>query len=322
MKPALLIAMREWDVESWKAEVSAHFPDRIVLATDGAGIFSGPAADLQPVHYALAWKPRPETLRLLPNLRTIFSLGAGVDHILSLPYLPDVPVVRSVVPDLSRRMSEYVAWQALDYLRRGREYRQLQRQHVWRELDQPAAEDVTVGLMGLGLMGARAAEVLLKLGFRVRGWSRSAKHLPEVETFAGMGALDRFLAGTDILVCLLPLTPETEGLIDLALLRKLRRNGRLGGPVFINAGRGRSHVEADLVAALQSGVLIGASIDVFEDEPLPADSPLWGLENVFITPHVAAISDPRSLVAEIARQIEAFEAGAPLMNCVERERGY
>jgi glyoxylate/hydroxypyruvate reductase A len=219
-------------------------------------------------------------------------------------------------------MSEYVAWQALDHLRRGREYRELQHRHEWRELAQAAAGEVTVGLMGLGLMGTPAAEVLLKLGFGVRGWSRGARDLPGVQSFAGDGQLDAFLSETDILVSLLPLTAETRHLVDLPLLRKLRRTGPLGGPVFISAGRGGSQVEADLLTALEDGVLVGASLDVFEDEPLPPDNPLWKLQNVFITPHVAAVSNAKVIAAEIAEQIEAFESGLPLRNCVEPERGY
>jgi glyoxylate/hydroxypyruvate reductase A len=143
-----------------------------------------------------------------------------------------------------------------------------------------------------------------------------------VESFCGPGGLGAFLARTDILVALLPLTPETAGLIDLKLLRKLRRDGPLGGPILINAGRGGSQVEADIVTALKDGTLAGASLDVFQTEPLPADSPLWDLDNVVITPHVAAVSDPAALAGQIAGQIQAFERGEPLKNRVDPQRGY
>jgi glyoxylate/hydroxypyruvate reductase A len=156
----------------------------------------------------------------------------------------------------------------------------------------------------------------------VRGWARTPKAIEGVETFAGRDGLDAFLSGTDILVSLLPLTPATRHIINLEMLRKLRRNGALGGPFLINAGRGGLQVEADIVTALRDGTLKGASLDVFEEEPLPATSPLWDFDNVTITPHVAAVSDSDVIGAQIARQIEAFERGEPLRNCVERERGY
>ncbi len=219
-------------------------------------------------------------------------------------------------------MVEYVAWQVLHHLRRGAGYRRLQDEHRWDELEQPAAHEVSVGIMGLGVMGMASADVLLRLGFAVRGWTRTPKEAPGVEVFVGPDGLDSFLAGTDILVSLLPLTPETRGIVDRALLAKLRRDGPLGGPVFINAGRGGTHVQADLVEALRDGTLSGASLDVFEEEPLPADSPLWGFDNLVITPHVAAISSAPAIAAEIAQQILAFERGEPLRNRVDPARGY
>lgn len=322
MKPALLVAAKGWDAKDWAARIAPLLPGRTVLATDDASLFHGPAEALAEVHYMAAWKPAQETVDRLPRLRAIFSLGAGADHILRLPRLPDVPVVRMVDPDLTARMTEYVVWQALDHLRRGPAYRRGQRAHRWHEFPQPAAREVTVGLMGLGVMGTDAASALVRLGFPVRGWSRMQRTIDGVETFAGPAGLDPFLAGTDILVSLLPLTPETGGLIDLPLLGKLRRTGPLGGPVLINAGRGGTQVEADIAAALADGTLAGASLDVFEDEPLPPESPLWDFEAVTITPHVAAVSDPDVLTRRIAAEIEAFERGAPLSNCVDRARGY
>jgi glyoxylate/hydroxypyruvate reductase len=325
MKPSILVATKgsgSWDPERWAERIQPLLPGRTILTTSGKGIYQGSEAPLRDVHYVLVWKPKQETLDRLPALRAIFSLGAGVDHIFALPRLPDVPIARIVDRDLTMRMTEYVVWQVLDHLRRGPAYRRLQRESRWHEFEQPAARHVTVGLMGLGVMGVDAAEVLLRLGFQVRGWSRTRKQIPGVETFASTSGLGEFLSGTDILVSLLPLTPETRNFIDLRMLRKLRRSGALGGPVFINAGRGGSHVEADIVRALQDGTLIGAALDVFQAEPLPADSPLWSFNNLTVTPHVAAVSAPEALARQIAEQIEAFERGEPLRNCVERERGY
>jgi glyoxylate/hydroxypyruvate reductase A len=322
MKPALLVATKGWDVERWAARIRPLLPQHPVLCTDRSGVYRGPDAGLAGVRYILAWKPLQETLDRLPGLGVVFSLGAGVDHIFALPRLPDVPIVRIVDRDLTARMTEWVVWQVLHHLRRGPAYARLQRQHVWDEFEQPAARHVTVGIMGFGVMGSDAAEVLSRLGFQVRGWTRSPRSHPGIEFFHGPDGLDAFLAGTDILVALLPLTPETKGLINARLIRKLRRTGPLGGPVVINAGRGGSQVEAEIAAALNDGTLAGASLDVFEREPLPADSPLWGCENLVITPHVAAVSNPEALAAQIAGQIEAFERGEPLRNRVDPRRGY
>jgi glyoxylate/hydroxypyruvate reductase A len=322
MKPALLVATKGWDPESWAERLRALLPGRPVLATERGGLYPGPDGDLSDVRYVLAWKPQQATIDRLPTLTVIFSLGAGVDHVFALPRLPDVPVVRIVDDDLTGRMTEYVVWQVLDHLRRGPFYRQRQAERRWKETRNPAARELTVGLMGVGVMGRAAADLLIRLGFKVRGWTRSTKDASGVELFSGPEQLDAFLGGTDILVSLLPLTGETRGLVDAALLRKLRASGPLGGPVFINAGRGGTHVEADITAALADGTLAGASLDVFEEEPLAADSLLWGFNSLTITPHVAAVSDPPALARQIADQIEAFERGEPLRHRVHRERGY
>ena len=275
------------------------------------------------MHYVVAWKPLQETLDRLPGLRVLFSLGAGVDHIFALKRLPDVPVVRIVDPDLTARMTEYVVWQALHHMRRGGAYRRQQADHVWQALDQPRAGEFTDRPHGLRRHGGglRRGSAASSASSFAPGRARR-KSPPGVEMFSGASALDAFLAGTDILVSLLPLTAETRGLIDLGLLRKLRRANPLGGAVFINAGRGGSHREADIAEALREGTLAGASLDVFETEPLAEDSPLWDFENVLVTPHVAAVSDAAGLAAGIAGQILAFERGEPLRNRVDPARGY
>jgi len=322
VKPTVLIATQGWDPEEWAEHIRPHLPNRTILTTDRRSRFNGDQQALGDVHYALLWKARQELLDRLPSLKVIFSLGAGVDHIFALPRLPRVPLVRIVDDDLTARMAEYVAWQVLDHLRRGPVYRRQQRQHLWHEPSNPRPQDVTVGLMGLGVMGERAAGMLRHFGFVLRGWSRGLKTIEGVKTFAGAGGLDPFLSGTDILVCLLPLTPETRGILDRKLIGKLRRDGPLGGPVLINAGRGGMQIEADIAEALADGTLAGASLDVFNEEPLPAGSPLWDFDTVTITPHVAAISSAAALAEQIAQQIEAFERGEPLRNRVDPERGY
>ncbi|WP_029619058.1 2-hydroxyacid dehydrogenase [Pseudorhizobium marinum] len=277
--------------------------------------------DLSAAGYAIVWKPDADLFRRAPNLQVLFSGGAGVDHILAMPDLPDLPIVRFVDESLTTRMSEWVVLQCLSHLRQAPRYLKQQRERVWRELPQPEAKDLTVGVMGLGVLGQDSAIKLKMMGFDVVGWSRRKKELPGIETFDADG-IDAFLSRTDILVGLLPLTPETRGLFNAALFSKLRKGGRLGAPVFINAGRGGSQVEADVLAALQEGTLGGASLDVFETEPLATDSPLWAMDNVIITPHAASASDAAALFRHAERQIDRIEAGQPLEHLVDRGTGY
>lgn len=282
---------------------------------------SDPDVDLSEARYAVIWKPDQNLFRRAPNLEVLFSGGAGVDHILTLPDLPDIPIVRFVDDSLTTRMSEWVVLQALSHLRQVPAYLKQQRERQWRELSQPEAKDLTVGVMGLGVLGQDSARKLKIMGFNVIGWSRSRKVIDGIETFDG-AELDAFLSRTDMLVGLLPLTPDTRGIFDAALFSRLRQGGALARPVFINAGRGGSQVEADVVAALESGVLGGASLDVFEKEPLPTDSPLWRMENVIVTPHAASASDVRALFRNAQAQIERHEKGEPLQNVVDRRAGY
>ncbi len=298
----ILIASGYWAPEPWAEAVRALDPGRDVHIWPDL-------PDPDSVGYLMAWQPPPAALRALPNLKAIFSLGAGVEHIVFVDGLPDVPVARIVSDDLTRRMTEWVVLQVLLHHRQQLAYLRLQTERRWRELRQPAASGVRVGLMGLGVLGAAAADPLVRLGFQVAGWSRMPKTLPGVTGYAGDRDLDAFLGRTDILVCLLPLTDETRGILSAGLFGKLARDGALGAPIVINAGRGGLQVEADIVDAIESGVLAGASLDVFETEPLDPASPLWGLEGVVITPHVAAYSDPAKLVGQIVDQIARLRGG-------------
>jgi glyoxylate/hydroxypyruvate reductase len=278
-------------------------------------------ADLSEARYAVLWKPDADLFQRATKLGVLFSGGAGVDSILTVPGLPEVPIVRFVDESLTTRMSEWVVLQCLSHLRQVPAYLAQQRSGVWRELPQPEAKDVTVGIMGLGVLGQDAARKLKVMGFDVVGWSRSRKAIGDMETFDA-GGLDAFLARTDILVGLLPLTEETRGIFNASLFSKLSQGGGLGRPVFVNAGRGGSQVEADIVTALQSGILGGASIDVFEKEPLPAESPFWRMDNVIVTPHAASASDVRALFRNAEIQMERFERGDPLQHVVDRASGY
>ncbi len=312
---SLLIAIRGWSPDAWVARFRKAAGARPVI--DAREAFD-PAA----IHYAAVWKPEPGLLARLPNLKAIFNLGAGVDALLGDPTLPDVPVCRIVNPDLTARMTEYVVLQCLMHLRQVEAYRLLQAEARWAPIDQPAATDLRVGIMGMGVLGQDSAEVLKRLGFRVAGWSRSPKAMPGVECFAGEAQLDAFLARTDILVVLLPLTPDTRGILNRDLFGKLARDGVLGGPVLVNAGRGGLQVEADILAALDDGTLKAASLDVFETEPLPASSPLWKHPNVILTPHVAADSTPEALVEVVLANIAQHEREGRLNDVVDRRAGY
>ena len=279
------------------------------------------ARDLRAVEYALLWKPDADLFARAPNLKVIFSGGAGVDHIIGMAGLPEIPIVRFVDRSLTTRMSEWVVMQCLMHLRGQHAHDNHQRQREWAKLIAPEAAEVTVGVIGLGILGQDAVAKLRVMGFNVIGWSRSRKQIDGVETFDA-SELDNFLARTDILVGLLPLTPETSGFYDARLFAKLRRNGALGQAVFINAGRGKSQVEADIVSAIRDGTLGGASLDVFEAEPLASDSPLWDLQNVFLTPHDAAVSEENALFRHVETQIARFERGEPLQFVVDRAAGY
>lgn len=311
----ILLSVTGFDPMRWRAALEAAGGDHPIVLEPTS------SADTA-IDYAVVWKQPPGLLENLPNLKAIFSLGAGVDHIFADKRLPDVPVVRIVADDLSSRMSEYIVWRVLDHFRRGRAYRSQQAQKIWHERMQPAAREITVGFMGFGELGQDAAAKLKPLGFRIAGWSRTQKTVAGAETFAGQAGIDGFLAATDILVVLLPLTTETRGIIDAGLLSRLKRQTPLGGPVLINAGRGGLQNEAAILDALDQDILLEASLDVFNVEPLPASSPLWSHPRVFVTPHAAAISDPDALAPEVMRQIAAHERGETLRGVVDRAAGY
>lgn len=315
-KGAILLSVTGFDPAVWQAELERAAPDRrVIREPDGA--------DRREIEYAVVWKQRPDALKDLPKLKAIFSIGAGVDHIFAEGDVPDVPIVRVVADDLTERMSEYVVWQVLDHHRKGPLYRQQQAQRLWHEdVMQPAARDVTVGILGYGNLGRDAAAKLRMLGFRVIGWRRTEKRDNDIETFAGEAGLPGFLGEADIVVCLLPLTPATRGILARPFFAMMKKRGPLGAPVLVNAGRGGLQVEADILAALEAGLLGAASLDVFETEPLPADSPLWTHPRVTITPHAAATSVPQALIPPMVRQMDVHDRGEPLKNLVDREAGY
>ena len=312
----LLVALSGWNVAQWVERLQKKMPGREIVAL-------GEPFDRRAVHYAVSWKHPAGSLANLPNLSAIFSLGAGVDFLFNDDRLPDVPIYRVVDADLTNRMSEYVVMHCLMLLRQTRRYEAQQKEVLWDDdRFQPAAADVRVGIMGMGELGQDAARKLKMMGFQVAGWSRTPKQIDGVATYSGETGLSEFLARTDILVVLLPLTPQTRGIIDERLMRGLAQDGRLGKPALINAGRGGLQKEIDILKMLNDGVLGHAVLDVFETEPLPRDSLLWTHPLVSVTPHNAAMSDPDAIGALVARQIAKLEAGQEPDYRVDRARAY
>ncbi|MEO5806224.1 glyoxylate/hydroxypyruvate reductase A [Devosia sp.] len=311
----LLLHLSDVDEASWGtrlAEALAPYPV----------VRRGDAYDPADIRYIFVWKPKPEAFDGLSNLKAVLSLGAGVDALLRHPNLPDAPIVRFVDDDLSQRMSDYVVAHVTMHHRLYTRFRADQKAKRWSQLYPPAAGQTTVGIMGMGVLGQDAAKRLLPLGFTLRSWSRTPKQMDGIEGFSGDAGFEPFLSGTDILVNLLPLTPDTAGILNYQTFGKLRRGVLDGGPVIVNAARGGHQSEADIARALGDGTLGAASLDVFQVEPLPQDSPLWAIENCYVTPHIAAISSERTGVVYFSSIIKNHEAGKPLINVVDRARGY
>jgi glyoxylate/hydroxypyruvate reductase A len=273
---------------------------------------------LPPCDYAVLWAPTPALLDQLAHVKAIFLMGAGVDAILKFgDALPDVPIIRLGDAGMGEQMAEYVAYAVLRYFRRFDEYEQQARQGVWNPLAARRKDEFAVGVLGLGQLGIPVAKALRQLGFPVRGWSRTSKDLPGVDCHAGMESLDDFLAGTRVLVCMLPLTPETNNLLDRARLSKLPK-----GAYLVNVARGAQVAEPDLLALIRSGHILGATLDVFRNEPLPAPHPFWGEPRITITPHISALTVREEAVRQIAHKITLLEQGEHVADVVDRNRGY
>lgn len=270
------------------------------------------------IEIAMVWKPPPGGLKRFSNLKLIISIGTGVDHVLDDPELPpDVPVLRTTGDDLTLRMREYVLLQVLRLHRRLPEIDAAQARKEWQQLVTPPAYERKVGIMGLGRLGSDCASALKAVGFDVAGWSRRRKMIDGIESFAGNDEFFDFLARTDILVCLLPLTPETEGILNTDLFDRMPE-----GAAIINAARGGHLVEEDLLSALDRGQIGGATLDVFQTEPLPASSPFWHHPKVLVTPHVASLIDPETGGRMVAANIRKFLNGEPLPDLIDRQQGY
>ena len=271
------------------------------------------------VEFALVWHPSPGWLASLPRLRASFGSGAGVDKITADPALPShVPLVRCVPPEGTQHMGEFICWAVLSLAKEGRRMARAQVEARWDWFEPLfAANERRVGILGLGAMGQRAAVMLQGLGIPVAGWSRTHKNLPGVESFAGNGELSAFLARSDVLVCLLPATAETHGIIATPLLAQLPH-----GAGLVQVGRGQQHVLSDILAALDSGQLSGAVLDVFDPEPLAPESPVWSHAGIIVTPHVASLPSRRERARYVAAAIRGLGRGEPLPNLYDPLRNY
>lgn len=269
------------------------------------------------VDYTLLFRPPPGFLAQFPNLRTVFSFGAGVDSILADGAYPKhIPLVRFVDELLSRAMAQYCVMHTLILHRRQRDLDSLQCLAKWRMLIPKPASDIRVGILGLGVIGQETAKILRDLGYDVAGWSRTRKDIDGIASFAGRER-DAFLARSDILICLLPLTPETRGILNRETIMRLPT-----GAAIINAARGGHQVEHDLLEALDSGQLSHAVLDVFDTEPLPPDHPFWRHPKVTVTPHCAGLSDPNAVARSVTDNIRRIERGEQPLHLVDLERGY
>lgn len=267
------------------------------------------------IDVALVAMPHPGIFGRLPKLRLVQSLWMGVENLLADPELPRrVPLARLVDPGMVGAMSETVLAHVLDWHRHHYVYRQRQREKRWQRRRQFLPADRTIGILGLGELGSDAARKLLALGFRVCGWSRRAKRVAGVHCSTDLGEILRM---SDALVCLLPLTEQTRGVLNAAAFARMP-----GGGCLINVARGAHLVVPDLLAALDAGHLAHAYLDVFDTEPLPAESPLWSHPGVTVTPHAAALTEPRTAVPKIVENIERLRRGEPLLNLVDFAAGY
>ncbi|HKQ23615.1 MAG TPA: glyoxylate/hydroxypyruvate reductase A [Burkholderiales bacterium] len=273
---------------------------------------------LESVRYALVWKPPQGFLAQFPNLKAILALGAGVDPIPSDPTLPKgVPLLRLVDVGFPAQMADYATYAVLRFQRRMREIEALQRQARWNQIDPFFTRDFPVGVMGLGVIGSVVALRVAAAGYAVAGWARSPKQLPGVEVFSGSGTFKKFLSRSRVVVNALPLTPKTESILDAAAFASMPRGGYV-----VNIGRGAHLVDQDLIAALDSGQLDGAMLDVFREEPLPSSHPFWGHPKIVVTPHVAAPTIASEVQAQVIENIRRLERGESPVGLVDRDRGY
>ncbi|RDV14225.1 glyoxylate/hydroxypyruvate reductase A [Pontibacter diazotrophicus] len=270
------------------------------------------------VEFALAWNHPLGAFKEYPNLRCISSMGAGVDHILKDPELPEAAIITRITdPNLAKDMAEFTVALVMNHVRGLSSYKIAEQRQSWEPKRYLRTEDVTIGVMGVGVLGTYVARHLNEIGFKVNGWARTAKEIEHVEVYVGQDGLDAFLAASDILICLLPLTKETANILNKDTFRKLPE-----GAFVINVARGEHLVEQDLIGMIDEGHLAGASLDVFREEPLPKNHPFWEHPKINITPHIASITNPATAVSQILDNYDRLKKDEPLTGTVSLTKGY
>jgi len=308
---AIVVIRQDNKLDAWIKALMAKAPDIHIYSY----LEEHPKEEIT---MACVWKQPADTLKLYPKLRCIASFGAGVDFIFKDHSVPKhIPITRVVDPVLASDMSEFVLALILSFFKNLNSYKTDQLEKVWFPQEYKRISDVTVGIMGMGALGEKLAEDLIKNRFKVIGWATSPKVVPEVEVFAGNSEKDTFLSRSNILVCLLPLTPETTGILNKILFQELPKQSYV-----INVARGGHLVDEDLLEYIDNGHLAGAGLDVFHQEPLPVEHPFWKHPKIHITPHVASVSDIESVIPQLLENYRRLTEKLPLMNIVSREKGY
>ena len=296
--------------ETWRSALQSAMPELEVRIWPEVG-------DPAEVDYALIWAAPDDLLHQLPNLRLVFSLGAGVDHLIGGAVPQHIPIARLVDPALTEGMVEYVLYQVLRHHRGMDQYEARQQRATWAVHEQVRSGDRGIGVLGLGELGSACARALAGLGFAVAGYSRSRRKRADVTRYAGADEWDAFLAHSEILICLLPLTDATRGVLNAELFSRLPPSA-----VLIHAGRGQQLVEDDLLSSLEQGHLRHAVLDVFAEEPLPAGHPFWSHPAITVTPHIASQTNPWTGAARVTEGIRRDQNGALPESIIDRERGY
>jgi len=316
MKPRVVVALGANALARWSERVQAALPEADVVTRDAGR--AEPDASATIADYALTWRPHPSFFVEQPRLKAIFNLGAGIDALAAMPGFPRaVPLIRLEDAGMARPMAQYALAVVLRHAYRFDEYARCQAEGRWAPRRPHAPGELEVGVLGLGAIGGVVAESIAAQGFGVRGYARTRRELHGVRAYAGAAELPAFLTGLHVLINALPLTPETTGLLNRERLERLA-----DGAHVVNVARGAHLVEDDLLALLDAGKLAGATLDVFAEEPLPAEHRFWSHPRVTVTPHVSGVTMLEESVRQVADKIRSLERGEPVTGVVDWTRGY
>ncbi|MES2258664.1 MAG: glyoxylate/hydroxypyruvate reductase A [Pseudomonadota bacterium] len=308
----ILLYRADGKTEPWIKDFAKHLPEaEVEVWREGEKSL--------PCDYAVVWSPPEAMLGALSEVKAIFLTGAGADAILKFDHAlsRDIPIVRLGDAGMGVQMAEYVVHAVLRYFRRFDEYEAQARAGQWQPLPEHRREDFAIGVLGMGVLGMRVLGALQEYGFPLRGWSRTEKSVPGVQCYTGADGLDTFLRGARVVVCMLPLTPETNNILNRSNMSKLPQ-----GAYLINVARGAHLAEPDLLTLVKSGHIAAATLDVFRNEPLPMQHPFWQEPRITITPHISALTLRRESVQQIADKMRQLEAGLPISDVINRHHGY